>query len=65
MHRELVFEIWFIQRKIIFGFFSGHLWEIGNIFVEKICPLVTRIFYGKLYFKIQSKIEEIYAYTHM
>ena len=30
-----LFEISFIQRKIIFELFSRYLWYIGDIFVEK------------------------------
>ena len=29
------------------------------------CLLVTGIFHGKLYIKMQSKIEEMYAYTRI
>ena len=60
-----LFEISFIQRKITLGVIFYTFMINRWYFRRKICPLVTRIFQGKLYIKIQSKTTEKYAYTRI
>ena len=54
-----------IQHEVTFWVTFYTLMVNMSFFRRKIHPSVAGIFHGKLYIKIESKIEEIYADTHI